>query len=232
MAEILVYGPRRNPFVDKVVRALVLKKLEHRLVEPGGPEDYRRWNPETGLLPVADLAGRRVADSHVILDEVDVHWPEPPLVSPDPKTAAAQRQLERWTSETFVFYWERYLRQRVQEVEGGAEERAAGALARFGILRRAGPVAASGRYGAEYAQRVADLANFLASRPFFYADRIGRADLAAYSFLRPATLGASLPDTAAALEAHPTLLDWMARVDEETKEERAPTPPPAQRRVR
>jgi glutathione S-transferase len=215
MAEILVYGPRRNPFVDKVVRALVLKKLEHRLVEPSGPEDYRRWNPETGLLPVADLAGRRVPDSHRILDELDVRWPEPPLVSPDPKTAAAQRQLERWTSETFVFYWERYLRQRVLEVEGGAEERTAGALARFGILRR-GPVAAGARFAAEYPQRVADLANFLGSRPFFYADRIGRADLAAYSFLRPATLGASIPDTAEALEAQPNLVDWMKRVEAET----------------
>lgn len=218
MAEILVYGPRRNPFVDKVVRALVLKKLEHRLVEPSGPDDYRRWNPETGLLPVADLAGRRVADSHRILDDVDEHWPEPPLLAPDPKIAAAQRQLERWTSETFVFYWERYLRQRVLELEGGGEERAAGALARFGILRRSAPLASGGRYAAEYAQRVADLANFLGSRPFFYGDRIGRADLAAYSFLRPATLGTAVPDTAAALGSHPTLLEWMTRVDAETRD--------------
>jgi len=214
--EILVYGPRRNPFVDKVVRALVLKKLEHRLIEPSGPEDYQRWNPETGLLPVADIMGRRIPDSHRILDELDARWPEPPLVSPDPKTAAAQRQLERWASETFVFYWERYLRQRVLELEGGAEDRTEGALARFGILRR-GPVAGAGRYAVEYPQRVADLANFLGSRPFFYSDRIGRADLAAYSFLRPATLGASIPDTANALEAQPTLLDWMKRVEAETE---------------
>jgi glutathione S-transferase len=215
MTVILVYGPRRNPFVDKVVRALVLKKLEHQLVEPSGPEDYRRWNPETGLLPVADIGGRRVPDSHRILDDLDARWPEPPLVSPDPKTAAAQRQLERWASETFVFYWERYLRQRVLELEGGAEERAAGALARFGILRRV-PAASGGRYAVEYPQRVADLANFLGSRPFFYADRIGRADLGAYSFLRPATLGAAIPDTATALEAQPNLLDWMKRVEAET----------------
>lgn len=214
MTEILVYGPRGNPFVDKVVRALVLKKLEHRLVEPEGPEDYRRWNPETGLLPVADIAGRRVPDSHRILDEVDGRWPEPPLLSPDPKLAAAQRQLERWTSETFVFYWERYLRQRLLN-EPGDEEGSAGVLARFGILRRA-PSAASGRYAAEYPQRVADLANFLGSRPFYYADRIGRADLAVYSFLRTATAGVDVSDTTTALEAQPTLLEWMKRVEAET----------------
>ena len=62
MAEIILYGPLRNPFVGKVLCALTLKKLEHEVVEPADPSDYRRLNPETGLLPVADIAGRRVAD--------------------------------------------------------------------------------------------------------------------------------------------------------------------------
>ena len=56
--EIVVYGPAEAPFVEKVVRALALKKLTHRVVEPEGPEDYRRWNPETGLLPVMQLDDR------------------------------------------------------------------------------------------------------------------------------------------------------------------------------
>ncbi len=216
MAAIVVYGPRRNPYVDKVLRAIALKKLEHRLLEPAGPEDYRRWNPETGMLPVADLAERRVADSHRILDVLDERWPEPPLLSADPKTAAAQRNLEKWASETFLFYWERYLRQRVAEIEGGAEERAQGALARFGILRRGGPLAGGARYAAEYAQRIADLANFLGTRPFFYADRISRADLALYSFLGHGTIG-SLAVSTAAIESHPGLAEWMERVAEETR---------------
>jgi glutathione S-transferase len=215
MAAIVVYGPRRNPFVDKVLRGVALKKLEHRLMEPKGPDDYRKWSPETGLLPVADLAGKRVADSHRILDLLDERWPEPPLVSPDAKAAAAQRSLEQWASETFLFYWERYLRQRLQEIEGGAGEPAQGALARFGILRRGG-ADPTGRYAAEYAQRIGDLANFLGGRPFFYADRVSRADLAVYSFLRNATVG-SVPESAAAVEAQPALLEWMDRVAEETR---------------
>lgn len=213
MAEIVVYGPLRNPFVGKVLCALTLKKLEHEVVEPGDPSDYRRLNPETGLLPVADIAGKRVIDSHRILDELDRRWPEPPLVSPDPKVAAAQRQLERWSSETFVFYWERFLRQRMEEDAAGEGDRA---LARFGIFRRQ-PLASTGsRYAAEYAQRVADLANFLASRPFFYSDRISRADLAAYSFLSTGRVGA-VRDTVVALEQHPTLREWMDRVAEQTR---------------
>ena len=214
MAEIVVYGPLRNPFVGKVLCALTLKKLEHEVVEPGDPSDYRRLNPETGLLPVADIAGKRVADSHRILDELDRRWPEPPLVSPDPKVAAAQRQLERWSSETFVFYWERFLRQRMEEnAAGEGDDRA---LARFGIFRRQPLVSSGSRYAAEYAQRVADLANFLASRPFFYSDRISRADLAAYSFLSTGRIGA-VRDTVVALEQHPSLLEWMDRVAEQTR---------------
>jgi glutathione S-transferase len=215
--QILVYGPRLSPDVDKVLRGLALKKLEHRLLEPQGPEDYRKWNPETGLLPVADVAGRRVIDSHRILDVLDERWPEPPLVAADPKLAAAQRNLEQWASETFLFYWEHYLRQRMQEIEAGAPERAEGALARFGILRRrSGPGAANRRYAAEYTQRIGDLANFLGARPFFYADRISRADLAVYSFLRHRTLG-SVPESSAAVTAHRSLVGWLARVAEETR---------------
>jgi glutathione S-transferase len=216
-SEIVVYGPLRNPFVGKVLCALTLKKLEHRVVEPSDPSDYRRLNPETGLLPVADVAGQRIADSHRILDEIDRRWPEPPLVSPDPKIAAAQRQLERWSSETFVFYWERFLRQRMEEeATAAAEEGGDHALARFGIFRRQ-PLASSGsRYASEYAQRVADLANFLGSRPFFYADRISRADLAAYSFLSTGRVGA-MSDTVRAVDRHPTLLEWLDRVAEQTR---------------
>ncbi|HVH06326.1 MAG TPA: glutathione S-transferase family protein [Myxococcota bacterium] len=214
MPEIVVYGPLRNPFVGKVLCALTLKKLEHEVVEPSDPSDYRRLNPETGLLPVADIDGKRVADSHRILDAIDARWPEPPLVSPDPKIAAAQRQLERWSSETFVFYWERFLRQRMEE--GAAGESEDRALARFGIFRRQPLVSTGSRYAAEYAQRVADLANFLGSRPFFYADRISRADLAAYSFLSTGRVGA-IRDTVVALEQHPTLREWMDRVAEQTR---------------
>jgi glutathione S-transferase len=220
-APVVVYGPRRNPFVDKVLRALVLKKLDHRLVEPTGPDDYRRWNPETGLLPVADVADARVIDSGRILDALDGRWPEPPLLASDPKLAAAQRRLELWTSETFVFYWERFLRQRVEALEGG--EPAPGALARFGILRRGGPVGAAGRYATEFAQRIGDLANFLGTRPFFYGDRIGRADLAVYSFLSSATLG-TVPESSAAVAAQPALLPWLERVAEETRAADAAVP--------
>jgi glutathione S-transferase len=213
MSAVTVYGPRRNPFVDKVMRALALKKLDGRLVEPTSPDDYRRWNPETGLLPVATIEGKRVIDSHRILDALDERWPHPRLVSADPKVAGSQRRLEHWASQTFYFYWERWLAQRVREIEGEAE-RARGALARFGILR-GGADASNARYAVEYAQRMADLSNFLGTRPFFYADQISRADLAIAALLESSAVG-SVPEAAAAFEAQPSLVEWLARVGQET----------------
>lgn len=210
--EIVVYGPPQAPFTDKVLRALTLKKLEHTLVEPSGPEDYRRWSPETGMLPVADLDGERVADSARILDRLDELYPEPPLVAADPKVAESQRRLEIWAEQTFFFYWDRFLRDEGEQTGG------AGRLARFGILGpgERGARDARARYGAEFEQRIADLANFLGDRPFFYADRISRADISVASFLEILRTRA-VPGADALLARHPTLLELQLRVDQETR---------------
>ncbi|MDH3687732.1 MAG: glutathione S-transferase family protein [Myxococcales bacterium] len=207
MSEVIVYGPPLAPFTEKVRRALMLKKLEHRIVEPESPEDYRRWNPETGLLPVADIDGVRVPDSVRILDVLDERYPEPPLVSSDGKAAEQQRSLETWAEETFFFYWERYLQ---HLVPGDGP----GPLARFGILRRSVPRGPD-RYAEEFAQRIDDLANFLGGRPFFYGERISRADLAVYSFVRNLREGiAQRPETT--IDRHPSLIEWFERVEQET----------------
>ena len=56
-----------------------------------------------------------------------------------------------------------------------------------------------------------DLVNFLGSRPFFYSDRVSRADLAVYSFLH------YIPETAgpvkAIVDSRRPLVDLMARVE-------------------
>jgi glutathione S-transferase len=101
----------------------------------------------------------------------------------------------------------------VREIEGESEL-ARGALARLGILRSGGDGSAA-RYALEYAQRMADLANFLGTRPFFYADQISRADLAIAAFLETRAVG-SVPEASAALEAQPSLVEWLGRVAQET----------------
>ena len=104
-AMITLYGPAHTPFTEKVRRALLYKGLEFELVEPTRGEDYKRWSPKTGQLPVLDLHGEHVPDSTDILVRLDQAYPEPPLLSPDPTVAAQQRQLEEWADESFLYYF-------------------------------------------------------------------------------------------------------------------------------
>jgi len=196
MPKVVLYGPIQVPFVTKVRGALNLKGVPFELVEPKQPEDYRRWNPETGLLPLIDVDGVRVADSAAILDHLDEVFPDPPLVSSDPKIAASQRGLESWVEETFVFYWTNYLR---EVVEGGDAE----------VVRRR--AARPSGLGAEFAGRLDDLMNFLGDRSYFYGEEPGRADLAVYSFLANAAILVN-PRVSGELDARKPLGAHLERV--------------------
>ena len=65
--EIILFGPRRAPFTEKVRRALVLKSLQFELREPTTLEDYTNWSPETGLLPVMRIDGELTSDSTAVV---------------------------------------------------------------------------------------------------------------------------------------------------------------------
>src|SRR5262245_32808766 len=106
---ITLYGPRSIPYTEKVRRALVLKGLDFEIREPASPDDYKRWSPETGLLPVLTIDSELVSDSTRILQRLDELYPKPPLLSSDPVVAAQQRQLEDWADESFLWYWNRWL---------------------------------------------------------------------------------------------------------------------------
>ncbi len=185
---------------------------------PEGPEDYRRWNPETGLLPVLDFDGARVPDSSGILDWLDEQFPDPPFLARDPRTARQQRQLESWIGETFYFYWVRWMRERVlaEEAAERAAHEAGGELARLGILNRVSELLIDvpekpGERGPEFARRLDDLVGFLGARPFLYADEPGRADLTAAAFLSSLERN-SIPGGERMLEMRPALRALLARV--------------------
>jgi glutathione S-transferase len=215
MAQITLYGPREVPFVLKVELALALKKLDFALEVPRGPEDYKRWNPETGLLPVIDVDGTRVHDSSAILDFLDERFPEPPLQSSDPKLASSQRRLESWAEQAFLFYWMTYLRALVradEATDGESSPPRTGPRSRLSWRKKTPTLNFEEGLGKEFGQRLDDLVNFLGRRPFFYSDKVSRADLAVYSFLHylPGTAG---PLVAAAVESRQALVDLMVRVE-------------------
>jgi glutathione S-transferase len=215
---IVLYGPRA-PLTEKVGRGLRLKQRAFELVQPVSPEDYARLSPETGLLPLLEVDGVRIPDSAVILDYLDERFPEPPLVSPDPRVAREQRRLEKWIDETFAFYILRWVQSRLgpdapPPVRGGFP---LGSLASLGLIDERGNLrsdvfnARSGGPGSEFEHRLDDLEQLLGERPFFYADRISRADLSICATLsvmyREVYEGARQ-----LLELRPRLLDYVERV--------------------
>ncbi len=224
MALIILYGPPEAPFTVKVERALRFKGLDYNLVAPESPEDYRRWNPETGLLPAATIDGERVHDSTRIVERIDELFPEPRLLSADPKLAEAQRRLEEWCDETFFFYWLRW--QRVRDAEAEVPDRRYGLLtwarelatARGPVARprrRDGLSAEAGEIADELGRRCDDLLNMLAGRPFFYGDTPSLADLGVFAMLDSMRRG-DIPRGTAMITDRPALDAYMRRVADAT----------------
>jgi glutathione S-transferase len=212
------------PYTEKAGRGLRVKGLRFELVEPQSPEDYVRLSPETGLLPVLEIEGRRIPDSGAILDYLDERFPEPPLLAADPRAAREQRRLEHWIDETFSFYILRWVRARLGARALGALPGGGfplGPMSRLGLIGRDGKLAPDvfdtsvGGPGPEFERRLDDLDQFLGPRPYFFADRISRADLSVYGSLsvmyRDLYRGAR-----ALLEARPRLLAHVERVLAET----------------
>ena len=215
--KITLYGLARVPFTEKCRRALVLKRLEFELREPSGPEDFRRWSPETGLLPVLTIDDEWVSDSTNILLRLEALCPDPPLLSPDPIVAAQQRHLEDWADEAFLWYYQEWLR------AGGDAEAAPPPNGARGRLRRLG-ARLRARREREAPQtellrglddRLTDLENFLGARPFFHAERVSMADLTVYAMLHSLELD-QITGAARLLAERPVLLAFMRRVEAAT----------------
>jgi glutathione S-transferase len=211
--KIALYGDRRVPYTEKCRRALLLKRLTFELYEPSSPEDVRRWSPETGLLPVMTVDGEVISDSTNIVLRLDRIQREPPLVSPEPMTAAQQRHLEDWADESFLWYYQQWLR-----IAGPGEEKPAvkaPPLRHLGRWRRSPSVVTQPRTVLlqELGARMTDLVNLLGTRPFFHADQISMADLTIYGMLSSFARD-SIPGSAALLAARPALLGFMRRVEE------------------
>ena len=216
---IILYGPERTPYTEKCRRALVYKSFDFELRQPEGPEDYVRWSPKTGLLPVMRVDGELVSDSTDILLKLDELRPDPPLLSSDPMVAEQQRNLEDWADESFLYYFQQWFRlAATTEREDGTPQRPRSPfLRRLGAWIRAGgtwerPETAILR-GLD--DRLNDLVNFLGSRRFFYSDQLGMADLAVYGMLYTMRLGA-IPGADQIINIRPTLLEFMRRIEETT----------------
>ena len=224
--QAIVFGSRLSPFVEKVVRGLVIKGITWSLVEPRGPGDFARWNPVTRKMPVMDLDGERTWDSTRILRRLDALAPAPALLADDPGVAAAQRQLEDWSDESLYWYgmalrWsERNRARTTAQILGGlpAPLRLLATLVLPRQIRSTTVAQGLGRLPydvlvSELEQRLDDLVSILGARPFFHAERPSVADLALYGQFHMLRSGPTA-EAAALIEARPVLRTFMRRLEE------------------
>ncbi len=214
--QIDLYGPANVPYTQKCLRGLQFKGLDFTLHEPSGPEDYKRWNPKTGMLPAMRVDGELVIDSTDILLRIDEIRPDPPLLSPDPQVAEQQRSLEDWADESFLYYFRRWVQltaeqQQPEKRRGPPALRALAAwLAAGGTWERPHTAILRG-----IDDRLGDLVNLLGARRFFYADELSMADLAVYGMLYTMR-NEAIPGGAERLASRPALVELMQRIERET----------------
>ncbi len=216
---ITLYGPALAPYTIKVARALHWKRLSFGLEEPKHPDDFKRWSPQNGLLPVIDVDGTRVQDSAAILDLLDERFPQPPLLAADPKLAREQRQLEAWVGETFSYHMFRWARSRLGDAARAPEAgEGLGPMMRLGLIGPKGlrpEVFGGDGPGPAFDGSLDELVKLLGERPFFFSDQLSRADLAAFGSLS-GLLHDRYPGGSATLRARPTLRALCERVDRAT----------------
>jgi len=219
--KITLYGPSEVPFTEKVRRGLIFKGVEFDHLEPTCPEDYRRWNPQSGLLPIIEIDGEKTADSTTILFKLDELFPTPPFLSSDPRIRGQQTRLEDWADENLLFYFNKWMRKRDATEQLGDErqgrKRPSAIWRRFLAWLRAGgtwerPETAVLR---GIAARLDDLIGFLGTRSFFYSNQVSMADLSVYAMLYSLSLE-TIPGSKALILNRPPLLDFMRRVESAT----------------
>ncbi len=225
MSRIRLYTQSLNPYTEKVARALNFKGLDYQRVVSDDPEDRKRWSPVSELLPVLEVDGERVHDSMAILRWLEQRFPIPPLLSKDPKTAAAQQRLAEWSDTSFVWYWNRW---RAARFPRPGDEKAAsgGLLGRLSrtVARGLGqPVTALSRaelreleISEELVNRLDDLLGMLGTRDFFHSDEPSVADLSVFGMLRTMQDGPIL-ENRDVLGERPRLVEYMKRMDRVTR---------------
>jgi glutathione S-transferase len=244
MSRIRLFGVRLSPFCEKIARALQLKGIEFELVAPSSPADFKRWNPQTGKMPVLEVDGERYFDSSFILEKLETLAPEPALFASDTETRSKQRFMEDWSDESF--YWYVMAMRWVPENASASADQIAESfspllrpLVKLIVPRQIGPMPRAQGLGrlpldvlvSELGRRLDELLCWLGDRPFMFADRIGAADLALFGQMNtlcsgPTPQGARLVDERAALR------DYYDRIDRVSAPARSLRTSPAAERSR
>jgi len=217
-ATVRLYTQSMNPYTEKVAAALALKRIPFERIVSDKLEDLQRWSPIARMLPVLEIDGRRKSDSKKIVAWLDELYPEPPLYSPDPRTAEAQHNLAEWSDNSFSWYWNRWRSARYPQpgdeapIEDSLLSRIKDQIGRtLGHDPQSRADLRELEISRELQDRMDDLVGFLRDRPFFHSDEPSVADLSVYSMLLILRDG-PIPGCAEAIAERPSLAAFLDRM--------------------
>lgn len=226
---VVLYQFEISPFCDKVRRALNYKQISYRCVEIplARGRSIRRFN-RMGKVPVIEHQGQYIADSSAILDYLEQHFPQSPLLPASVSERAQAHILEDWADESLYFY-EMALR---FTTPGNQQRNLPRLLAHDSPLFRRlmqGLVAAglrlilfmqgTGRKSPERLLRELEghcdaLNALLSEEQWLTGTSFSRADISVYVMLHCIM---DAQEAAAILQRYPTIIDWMQRTETLTR---------------
>jgi glutathione S-transferase len=217
--------PSMSPFCVKVQMAFKRKGVDFEVVNT---LFAKRHNPR-GKLPFVVWEGETLEDSTAIIQAIDQRGTGPSLVPEDPRLAADAHILEDWADESLFWYavyaryadpegWSQYRPQVAAVMPAAMRPLAPGVIRRslvkklqaHGLLTRSPELVR-----AEFEHHMGALSARLESGPYLLGDALCMADVAVAAMLLPHTVGIR-SRFQPAIEAHPALAGYVARVCAET----------------
>jgi glutathione S-transferase len=102
-AGIIFYDWPYSPFCMKVRAILDYKRLKYERVNPVGRIGAIRRRGGIGKVPAIEIDGELIVDSTDIAYELDLRFPDPPLLPGDPRERALCHAIEDWADESLYF---------------------------------------------------------------------------------------------------------------------------------
>tara|TARA_R110001583_G_scaffold174631_1_gene329119 strand:- start:33471 stop:34178 length:708 start_codon:yes stop_codon:yes gene_type:complete len=105
MSNITIHQLEISPFCDKVRRTLHFKGLDYSVVNvPMGELAKLKKKSAIGKVPVLEIDGEFIADSSTICRELELRFPDKPLLPSDSAQLALTNILEDWADESLYFF--------------------------------------------------------------------------------------------------------------------------------
>jgi len=225
---MLLHQYEVSPFAAKVRRALRYKGIEFQVKNYAVADAglIRKTISASGKTPVLELDGELIVDSTTILRQLDVRFPDPPIIPADPSLRAQAHIIEDWADESLFFYdlvmrgWDNnidWLSRDVLSHDSGF----AGWLMRRLIprfVKKTGTVQGIGRKDrdtvcTEVAAHFDALLDLLGERDWLLGHHLSVADIGVASMC---TVMERAEEANQLMRERPTLMAWRERVDAAT----------------